>query len=490
MLNSVLRSSARGFSSKVLNPATINQHVVSAQYAVRGEIVIKAGAMQKELKSGSHNHPFEEIIACNIGNPHELQQKPITFTRQVLAMCQYPAIMDTPGDIPADAVARAQKYLDNISGGVGAYSHSQGIPIVREEVAEFISQRDGYTASADQIFLTDGASAGVKAFMQLMLSSPADGVMIPIPQYPLYSAGLALMNGSAVPYGLRESDGWGMQVSDLEAAYDKAAAQGVIPKGLVVINPGNPTGNCLPYAQMEEIIDFCSRRNVVLFADEVYQENIYSDVPFTSFKKVMYDMGASYQDLELASFHSTSKGFVGECGARGGYVELNGFHDEVHEQLYKLASISLCSNITGQLGCGLMVNPPKEGDLSYPLYHQESTSILASLARRATKLKAAFDSLGDSIDCQIIQGALYAFPTIKLSARAVAAAQAAGKAPDLFYCLAMLKETGIVVVPGSGFGQESGTFHFRVTILPAEDKMDSFLEKFANFHSRFMAKYA
>jgi len=89
--------------------------------------------------------------------------------------------------------------------------------------------------------------------------------------------------------------------------------QGITPRGLVVINPGNPTGQVLPRENIEEIIDFASRRNLLLLADEVYQENIYTpDKPFISFKKVKYEMGSSYRDLGLVSFHSTSKGLLGE----------------------------------------------------------------------------------------------------------------------------------------------------------------------------------
>lgn len=111
---------------------------------------------------------------------------------------------------------------------------------------------------------------------------------------------------------------------------------------------------------MREILDFCVKRHIVLFADEVYQTNVYKDTPFHSFRKVADELGLIQDEqrsgLQLASFHSVSKGMVGECGLRGGYVELYGFSQPVKEQLYKVASIKLCSNVPGQLAVGLMVS--------------------------------------------------------------------------------------------------------------------------------------
>ena len=124
----------------------------------------------------------------------------------------------------------------------------------------------------------------------------------------------------------------------------EAVSKNITVKALAVINPGNPTGNSLPLENMREIVQFCSEYNLVLMADEVYQENIYdSTLPFYSFKRVLKEMQQP-PPLQLVSFHSTSKGFLGECGLRGGYFELTGFDPDVKAQLLKLVSIGLCSN--------------------------------------------------------------------------------------------------------------------------------------------------
>jgi alanine transaminase len=246
-----------------------------------------------------------------------------------------------------------------------------------------------------------------------------------------------------------------------------------------------------------DVLKFAAKHKIMVLADEVYQDNVWTNAkgPWKSFKKVAVDLGLVNptatnvnHGVQLASFHSTSKGFTGECGRRGGYVELCGFDTSVRAELYKLASISLCSNVGGLLMTGLMTNPPKLGDESYPLYIKERDAILASLKRRAVRLVEAFRRL-ENVTCEAPEGALYIFPQIRLPAAAVAAATAASKPADTFYCLALLDATGIVVVPGSGFGQKDGTWHFRSTILPSEASIEGVIEKFSGFHKKFMDKY-
>jgi alanine transaminase len=485
--------------------ATLNRCVRDAEYAVRGPIVVKANELEADLKKGV-KHPFSEVIYCNIGNPHQLGQRPLTFPRQVLSLMTCPWLIDeaTAAPLfPKDARDRARKYLAAIGvGGTGAYSHSQGVLGIREDVAEFIRRRDGFPCSANAIWLTDGASPGVKMMVQALIADKGrDGLMIPIPQYPLYTATLALEDGTPIPYFLDEKAGWSTTIPELERALSAGREAGRNPRGLVVINPGNPTGACIPDSVVRDIAQFASDKNLVLMADEVYQENLWKDgASFYSFRKAACDLGlldptnpnsggpGPRGRLQLASFHSVSKGFLGECGRRGGFMELCGFDDEVRGQLYKLSSINLCSNLDGQVMTGLMVNPPAPGDESHATYVSERDAILASLKRRATKLAAAFSSM-EGVSCADPDGAMYAFPKISIPAKAVAAAKDAKMAPDAFYCMEMLKATGIVTVPGSGFGQEEGTFHLRMTILPSEAAIDSVISKMSAFQAGFLAKY-
>lgn len=390
---------------------------------------------------------------------------------------------------PSDAIKRAELLIKHI-GSVGAYSHSKGITHIRENVAKFIERRDGYPADPEHIYLTQGASEGVQKIIHLLTECPNSGIMIPIPQYPLYSATISLVDATPVPYYLNEKDNWGLDIKELKTSVDEARKNGTDIRALVIINPGNPTGQCLSEENIRDIIRFAHEERIVLLADEVYQTNIYQPErrPFHSFKKVLTSMGPEYQDQELFSFHSTSKGMVGECGRRGGYFECVNIDPEIMEQIYKIQSISLCPNVQGQIMVDLMTNPPVKGDVSYPQYKAEIDAIYDSLGRRAIKLATCFNGL-ENVTCNDAEGAMYLFPRIRLPSKAIEAAKQSNMAPDAFYSMAMLEATGVCVVPGTGFGQEPDTFHFRSTFLPEEQLFDEFCAKLEKFHREFMNKY-
>ncbi|KAF9437834.1 hypothetical protein BGZ76_010919 [Entomortierella beljakovae] len=481
-------------SAKILTRENMNQKVRRAEYAVRGELAIKSEKLKDDLANGA-KLPFKRVVPCNIGNPQALNQKPITFFRQVASLVEYPDLLKdenvelTSKLYPIDAIERAKLLLKS-TGSIGAYSHSQGIPHIRQNVANFISERDGFPADPSNIYLTQGASAGVQLTLQMLVEHSNVGIMIPIPQYPLYTATLAVLDAKPVPYYLDESKGWGLTVEELQRSYDEAAKEGIETRALVIINPGNPTGQCLTQENMREIIQFCKKNRVILLADEVYQTNIYrpEERPFHSFKKVLKSMGPELYGFELISFHSISKGMIGECGRRGGYFECEGLDPSIMQEIYKVSSISLCPNVHGQIMVDLMVNPPKKGDPSYGNYQKEFNDIYQSLILRAKKLEGLFNSL-EGYSCNSADGAMYLFPQIRLPKKAIAAAAEAGKAPDLFYCLAMLDTTGVCMVAGSGFGQVENTAHFRSTFLPQPELFDDFCGLIAKFHGEFMDKY-
>ncbi|KAH0691096.1 hypothetical protein KY289_018454 [Solanum tuberosum] len=486
-------SMASDYSSTPVTLNNINPKVLKCEYAVRGEIVNLAQKLQQDLKENPGSHPFDEILYCNIGNPQSLAQQPITFFREVLALCDHPLILDkseTQGLFSADSIERAFQILDQIPGrATGAYSHSQGIKGLRDTIASGIEARDGFPADPNDIFLTDGASPAVHMMMQLLIGSENDGILCPIPQYPLYSASIALHGGTLVPYYLDEETGWGLEVSELENQLKTAKSKGINVRALAVINPGNPTGQVLAEANQREIVEFCKKEGLVLLADEVYQENVYvPEKQFHSFKKVARSMGFGEKDISLVSFQSVSKGFYGECGKRGGYMEVTGFSPEIREQIYKVASVNLCSNISGQILASLVMSPPKVGDESYESFAAEKEGILSSLARRAKTLEDAFSSL-EGVTCNKAEGAMYLFPRINLPDKAIKAAEEAKTAPDAFYARPLLNATGIVVVPGSGFGQRPGTWHFRCTILPQEEKIPAIVSRLTEFHKQFMDEF-
>ena len=351
---------------------------------------------------------------------------------------------------PADALERAETLLKYI-GSVGAYSHSQGVPHIRDTVAKFIHQRDGHEADPSHIYLTQGASSGVQTLLSMLTQNESSGIMIPIPQYPLYSATLALYGATPVNYYLDEENEWGLDIEQLTEAVTSARKQGTDVRALVIINPGNPTGQCLTAGNMQEIVTFCHQHRLMLLADEVYQTNIYTEQrPFISFKKALMDHPSPEvrENLELVSFHSISKGMIGECGRRGGYFECVNLDGQVLEQIYKMASVSLCPNLHGQILVDLMCDPPQQGDASYESYTREINTIFESLRRRSKKLEGVFNRM-EGVSCRPAQGSMYLFPQITLSNKVVEAAKKENMAPDAYYSHAMLEATGVCVVPGT-----------------------------------------
>ncbi|KAH0438242.1 hypothetical protein IEQ34_026139 [Dendrobium chrysotoxum] len=488
---------------KVLTLDSINQNIRNVEYAVRGEISNRANDYSNQLHQ-KNKLPFDSVVSANIGNPQQqphLAQKPLTFWRQVAALTEYPDLIENQEAIklfPKDARERAKHILQDV-GSVGAYSHSKGAQSIREHIAQYIEERDGFPSDPEMIYLTAGASAGVQLLMSVLISNANVGIMIPIPQYPLYSAALSFYNAQPVKYFLNSDDDWSIDVKQMAKEVDDARAKGIDVRALVVINPGNPTGSCLSKDNIRQIIQLAYEKNLLVMADEVYQANIYkpNDLPFVSFKKVLCEFGKSSKaeeqsiakEVELVSFHSISKGVSGECGRRGGYFELTNISPDVEGQIYKMASVNLCPSIQGQIGMDLLVRPPKKGEESFELYEKEVNDIHQTLLERSRKMADKFNQL-EGIHCGEAQGALYLFPQINLPQKALKKAKEENRQPDEYYCLRLLDATGICVVPGGGFGKkakEDGTIFLRTTILAKET--DAFVDRFGTFHQQFLKEF-
>nr|BAN21041.1 alanine aminotransferase [Riptortus pedestris] len=475
---------------KCLTLDNLNPNIKVMEYAVRGPLVIRAAEIEKELKEGKKK-PFKEVVRANIGDCHAVGQIPITFIRHVLALCAYPELLKDP-KFPEDAKAHARTILQGCRGGsVGSYSDSPGIEIIRRHVAEYITRRDGIPANFEDVMLSDGASNAIKVILKLLIcecEGKKPGVLIPIPQYPLYSASLAEFDMEQIGYYLDEDSNWSLKTEELERAISVGKTKST-PRAIVVINPGNPTGQVLERKNIEDIIKFAHKHNLFLLADEVYQDNVYAPgSAFHSFKKVLIEMGAPYNEMELASFMSCSKGYMGECGIRGGYSEVINLEPEVKKMLNKCISAMLCPNTIGQATIDCVVNPPKEGDPSYATFIKEKQGVLSSLAERARMVTETFNSV-EGMSCNTVQGAMYAFPRIHLPQKAIDKAKSLNQDPSVFYAFQLLEETGICIVPGSGFGQVEGTYHFRTTILPQPEQLKSMLKTFKTFHQKFVQEY-
>ena len=449
----------------------VNQNIMEMEYAVRGPIPGRAAELKKQGRV---------IIPCNIGNPQALGQKPITFYRQVVSLVEDPSRnTDSVSDYVLDL---SKDFLSKMESGLGAYTESNGPLFIRKAIAEFINKRDGFDSSSgassnpDNIFITNGASEGAKYIIDLLIAGKTDGIMIPIPQYPLYSATIKKCGGVQVNYYPDEDSGWTFNMSILEEALNSVRKNGVTVKGIVVINPGNPTGAVLDEKTIREVIDFAKKNNIVIIADEVYQENVYN-TKFVSFARVL-----GKEDVPLCSLHSVSKGFYGECGHRGGYLEVRnppkvlGTDMSFTRIILKQASVCLCANTVGQLLTYLMVNSPEEGSDPYRQFIGEKQSILNELKDKAAMIREGFKQM-DSVECFGRTGAMYLFPRLNKLPKG---------STDFDYCMNLLENTGLCTVNGSGFGQKEGTHHLRIAFLPPKRLIEKVLPEWIKFHNEYV----
>ncbi|MDY0003830.1 MAG: aminotransferase class I/II-fold pyridoxal phosphate-dependent enzyme [Polyangia bacterium] len=470
-------------------PVELNPNLLAMEYAVRGPIPARAAELRAQGR---------RTIPCNIGNPQALGQPPISYFRKVLGLLEEPGRISrerrllgaAPAGVAADDLVSgyvldvAETMLKGFETGMGAYTESKGPRFIREAVARYIDERDSVKggpparrADPDLVFLTNGASEGAMNVIELLLAKPMDGVMIPIPQYPLYSAAIRRLGGVQVGYHPDEDAGWTLSRDALEEAYAGAAADGVNVKLIVAINPGNPTGAILPPESVMEVIAFAREKGIGILADEVYQHNTYGG-EWISFAKALGDA----TDLPLFSLHSTSKGYYGECGHRGGYLEVRnppraaGSPLSLLDVLYKRATVSLCPNTLGQALTYLVVSPPPPGSEPYAEFTRERDAVLAALYEKATLIREAFGKMA-GVECFGRIGAMYLFPRL-------------GRLPegasDFDYCMALLEETGLVTVNGSGFGQRPGTSHLRVAFLPPKEMLAEVLPRWIGFHNRYV----
>lgn len=483
--------------------STINQNVVRAQYAVRGLLAIRAGEIKQTLSENPNAFPFEEVIELNIGNPQIFSPKTVSLTRNYLAelilACKTSrfAKLET-GEIPHDL----NSELSSIDSLIREFdiqnkTPSSGLEFVRKQVARFIEKRDLLPSDPANIVLTNGASAGIAMILRLLLQHPKSGIMLPVPQYPLYSAITELNNATIVPYSLDEEDGWNIDFQAARKEFDSAREKGIEVRAIALINPGNPTGAIFAREKMAEVLKFAYERNLVVLADEVYQENVYGSTPWVSFKKVLSEMSPDIRNtLPLVSFHSISKGVFGDCGLRSGYYELVNIEPEAVEFIHNMEKGSK-PNIAGQII--LMV---KSALLTSDFEHipgfkdimvdarKEHEEIFQSYKNRAALLESCIRET-KGMSTAPIDGALYAFPKLELPQRFIEHAKTLGTLPDTQYCLDLLESKGICTVPGNGFGQKEGTYHFRTTLLCAPDeKFQKSCALIKEFHHQMLEKYS
>ncbi|XP_038159681.1 alanine aminotransferase 2 [Cyprinodon tularosa] len=452
----------------------------------------RTNQIKDELKKGVKKS-YREVIDVSWGDPHRAGVKPLSFVRQVLAAF-YPQLMD--GDkLMVDVKQRAQMLLRACPGGsVGSYSATAGVTEIVERVSEYITRRDGGVPShPENIYISSGSQWALTNILKVLVNpeaSPRTGVLTPVPCHSTTILSLMALGAEVVPYYLREEQGWALDVEELQRAWG-SAKEVCNPVGLYVINPGNPAGYVQSRKSMQEVIRFAAEKRLFLLADEVYQDCVFGEeTEFVSYKRALAEMGSPLSDtVELASFHTTSKGLMGECGLRAGYVELVNLDPAVMKHIYSLFSANSCAPVLGQFALDVMTNPPQPGDPSYPLYMKETQHIRTSVAENVRRVEEVINSL-PGFSCQPVEGGAFAFPRVFLPPKAIETAKELGMKPDTFYCMRLLEDAGVLSSPGSEYGQQEGTYHIRFCIMTPSEIMEELLRRLSTFHKRFMNEFS
>jgi alanine-synthesizing transaminase len=345
-----------------------------------------------------------------------------------------------------EAVERAMRD------GHNGYQPSVGILPAREAVAGELTRR-GMPVSPDRVLITAGTSEGIELALTA-LAEQGDEVLVPSPTYPLYTAVLAKIGARAVYYRTDPSNGWLPDLDDVKTRVSSAT------RALVVIDPNNPTGATYPTEIRKALIELADRHNIPLLADEVYGDLAY-DGPIAP-------MASLYPDAPIISFSSLSKAYLAP-GWRTGWMAVSrtARMDDVLAGIQKLADGRLCS--TGPMEHAIVA--ALNGDRSH------EASFRAALRERAEVTVSRLNAI-DGIHTVAPSAAFYAMPKVTLPPGVT----------DEQYVLALLRETGVLCVYGSGFGTKPEDGFFRVVFLANPQELGDIYDLVAEFTRGYLAK--
>jgi alanine-synthesizing transaminase len=363
----------------------------------------------------------KELLYLNIGDPNRFD-------------------FQTPPHI-VEAIARALR--DNHT----YYAASEGIPEALAAIRADAEAR-GIRAIQD-VYVGNGGSECIELALSALVNE-GENVMTPSPGYPLYTAVLAKLGCPENPYYLDEANGWQPDLDDIRAKIDART------RAIVLINPNNPTGSVCERRTLEGLLELAARHDLVIFADEIYDKLLLGDERNVSIASL---------DVEqpVLTFNGLSKAYLGP-GLRMGWCVMSGPAERLaplREAIHKFLRARLCASTIVQHA----IAPALTGDQSH-----------LALARR--KLTARRDltvstlNATPSLSCVAPRAAFYAFPRIETGE------------PDATLIPCLIAETGVVVVPGSGFGQRPGSSHFRVVFLPPEETLRRAYAAIASFIAR------
>ncbi|MEW6004158.1 MAG: aminotransferase class I/II-fold pyridoxal phosphate-dependent enzyme [Stygiobacter sp.] len=338
---------------------------------------------------------------------------------------------------------------DAMKKNLNGYSPSSGIKQAIDAIA-IEAERKGIKNVQD-IFVTTGASEAIEICLTALVND-GENVLTPTPGYPLYTAIQSKLRTIENPYYLDENNNWQPDIDDIKSKINSKT------RAIILINPNNPTGSNFSKETLQEIVDLAKEHNLVIFADEIYDKLLMDGKKHVS-------IASLDSEVPMVTFGGLSKNYM-VPGFRIGWGIVSGNREVLKdyiEAINKILRARLCANHPAQYG----IAPSLLGDQS----HLEIA--MKKLTRRRDLTVEAMNSI-PGISCVSPEGAFYAFPKID------------NIKSDNDWCSKLIKETGVVVVPGSGFGQVPGTNHFRIVFLPPENILEKAYKAISEFHLKYM----
>ncbi len=338
--------------------------------------------------------------------------------------------------------------LDNHNG----YSPSSGIKPALEAI-EKEAEKKGITNIQD-MFITTGASEAIDICLTALVND-GENILTPTPGYPLYTAIQSKLEMVANPYYLDEKNGWQPDIEDIKKKVNDKT------KAIVLINPNNPTGSNYSVESLKQIIDIALEHNLVIFADEIYDKLLMDGVEHTS-------IASLNSEVPIITFGGLSKNYM-VPGFRIGWGIVSGNKNVLAKYLEAINKI---------LRSRLSANHPEQYCIAGALGGNQDhlTVAMEKLVRRRNMTVEMLNAV-PGISCVKPEGAFYAFPKLDI------------KNSDNHFVAELIKETGVVVVPGTGFGQIPGTNHFRVVFLPPENILEKAYKSIGDFFLRYVEKF-
>ncbi|QHP77011.1 pyridoxal phosphate-dependent aminotransferase [Proteus vulgaris] len=384
-------------------------------YDIRGPVLQEAKRLEEE---------GNKVLKLNIGNP-----APFGF--------------EAPDEILVDVIR-------NLPSSQG-YSDSKGLFSARKAIMQHYQARDMRDITVEDIYIGNGVSELIVQAMQALLNN-GDEMLVPAPDYPLWTAAVSLSGGNAVHYMCDEQQGWFPDLDDIRSKITKNT------RGIVIINPNNPTGAVYSKDILMEIVEIARQHNLIIFADEIYDKILYDDAEHHS-------IAAMAPDLLTITFNGLSKTYR-VAGFRQGWMVLNGpkKHAKSYiEGLNMLASMRLCANVPMQHAIQTALGG-----------YQSISEFILPGGRLYEQRNRAWELINQipGVSCVKPMGALYMFPKIDLNRYSIK--------DDQKMILDLLLQEKVLLVQGTAFNWPYPD-HFRIVTLPREDDLDMAIQKFGRF---------